>query len=118
MRSLRRNFLIAFGFIIGSTLALRAEPKPLFQRPAISATQIAFVYGGDLWIVGRGGGVAHRLTTGAGGETRPYFPPDGKDIAFTAQYDGNLDVYIIPAAAARPQQPPRHPSPHHTHGRT
>src|SRR5258708_2623375 len=109
MRSLRRNFLIAFGFIIGSTLALRAEPKPLFQRPAISATQIAFVYGGDLWIVGRGGGVAQRLTTGAGVETRPYFSPDGKDIAFTGEYYGNGDAYILPSTRGGPKALTLHP---------
>ena len=46
--------------------ALHGEPKPLFQKPTLSATQIAFVYAGDLWIVPSEGGVAQRLTTGAG----------------------------------------------------
>ncbi len=66
-----------------SGIAAAAEPKLLFQKPTLSATQIAFVYAGDLWIVAREGGAAQRLTAGAGIETRPDFSPDGKSIAFT-----------------------------------
>src|ERR1700685_557066 len=78
--------------------AFSAEPKLLFQKPTLSATSIVFVYAGDLWQVKREGGVAERLTTGAGVETRPFFLPLGSEIAFTGEYDGNVDVYVIPAA--------------------
>src|SRR5438309_12040983 len=70
----------------------------LLQKPTLSRTQIAFVYAGDLWIVPREGGDARRLTTGPGIETNPFFSPDGSTIAFTGEYDGNVDVYTVPAA--------------------
>ena len=93
-------------FVFGDT------PKPaLLQKPAVSQTEVAFVYGGDLWIVGRQGGDARRLTSGVGLETDPIFSPDGKEIAFTGEYDGNLDVYIIPAAGGEPRRLTYHPGP-------
>ncbi|MEP7038247.1 MAG: hypothetical protein ABI891_07880, partial [Acidobacteriota bacterium] len=69
----------------------------MFRQPAISKTNIVFGYGGDLWSVARSGGDAKRLTTGIGVEMNPYFSPDGNSIAFTGDYDGNTDVYVIPA---------------------
>ena len=80
----------------GSTLLLR--------KPAISRTQIAFSYGGDLWIVDRNGGDARRLTSDVGIETTPRFSPDGTMIAFTGEYDGNEDVYVIPTAGGIPRR--------------
>ncbi|HET7209709.1 MAG TPA: PDZ domain-containing protein [Terriglobales bacterium] len=86
--------------------------KPyLFRKPAISQTQIAFSYAGDLWIAPREGGDARRLTTGAGMETTPMFSPDGSQIAFTGDYDGNRDVYVIPAAGGVPKRLTFHPGP-------
>jgi tricorn protease len=84
-------------------------PKLLFQKPTLSATRIVFVYAADLWIVGREGGVATRLTAGAGIETRPYFSPDGKEIAFAGEYDGNIDVFVVPAAGGVPRRLTWHP---------
>ena len=69
----------------------------LMQRPALSRTHIVFVYGGDLWSVPREGGAAHRLTAGPGVETNPAFSPDGSRIAFTGEYDGNVDAFVMPA---------------------
>jgi len=66
----------------------------------VSKTQIAFSYGGDLWIVDRTGGEARRLTSDIGIEIDPVFSPDGSMIAFTGEYDGNEDVYVIPARVA------------------
>src|SRR5262245_49371115 len=94
-------------------------PAPLLlQRPTVSKTQIAFVYGGDLWTVGRDGGEATRLTTSAGIETNPCFSPDGSMIAFTGQYDGNVDVYVIPSAGGVPKRLTYHPAPDVTLGWT
>ena len=90
---MNRLCLLLAAVVITAGMAA-AEPKLLLQKPTLSATQIAFVYASDLWIVNRSGGEAQRLTTGAGIETRPYFSPDGKEIAFTGEYDGNVDVYI------------------------
>jgi tricorn protease len=88
-----------------------APKKLLLQKPTASQTQIAFAYAGDLWIVGRDGGEARRLTTGIGIETDPIFSPDGQKIAFTGEYDGNLDVYVMPAAGGEPQRLTYHPGP-------
>ena len=66
----------------------------------VSKTQIVFTYAGDLWIVGRDGGEARRLTTGAGVETDPIFSPDGTKIAFTGEYDGNATSTSSPPPAA------------------
>ena len=112
----RWSLLISATFFAAAVTA--AEPKPLFQKPTLSATQIAFVYAGDLWIVSRQGGEAQRLTAGAGIETRPYFSPDGKEIAFTGEYDGNVDIYVIPATGGVPRRLTWHPSPDQTMGWT
>src|SRR5258708_2307874 len=108
--------LFTSGFTSG--IAASAEPRLLFQKPTLSATQIAFVYAGDLWTVAREGGAAQRLTAGAGIETRPYFSPDGKSIAFTGEYDGNVDVYVVAAAGGVPRRLTWHPSPDQTMGWT
>jgi len=83
----------------------------LLRTPTISKTQIAFSYGGDLWIVDRKGGDARRLTSDAGIEIDPIFSPDGTMIAFTGEYDGNEDVYVIPAAGGSPKRLTSHPGP-------
>ncbi|MFI5183774.1 MAG: PDZ domain-containing protein [Vicinamibacteria bacterium] len=82
----------------------------LLRRPAISRTQLVFNYAGDLWIVGRDGGDARRLTSAVGNETNPCFSPDGTLIAFNGEYDGNQDVYVVPAAGGTPRRLTFHPS--------
>jgi tricorn protease len=88
-----------------------AGPPLLAQQPALSATEIVFVFGGDLWSVPRQGGEARRLTTGVGVETDPSFSPDGKWVAFTGQYDGNTDVFVVPAEGGVPRRLTWHPDP-------
>ena len=82
----------------------------LFQEPAISATQIAFAFGGQLWVVARDGGVARRLVTAQSQCFGPVFSPDGKRIAFTSAVDGNQDVYIVDAAGGEPTRVTYHAS--------
>jgi tricorn protease len=81
----------------------------LLRTPAVSRDSIAFVFAGDLWVVGREGGDARRLTTGVGSEAAPYFSPDGRLIAFTGEYDGNADVYVVEAAGGVPRRLTFHP---------
>jgi len=83
--------------------AALAEAR-LLRFPALSQDSIAFVHGGDLWIVPRAGGVARQLTTDPGLEWLPRYSPDGRWIAFTGQYDGNRDVYVIPASGGEPKR--------------
>jgi tricorn protease len=88
----------------------QSDPPLLLRFPTVSKTQIVFNYGGDLWIVGREGGDARRLTSGVGAETQPSFSPDGSTIAFTGEYDGNLDVYVVPATGGVPRRLTFHPA--------
>jgi tricorn protease len=74
----------------------------LFRYADISQTQIAFVYGGDLWVVPKTGGTANRLTSSPGEEAYPKFSPDGQTIAYSATYNANTDVYTIPATGGVP----------------
>src|SRR5205807_616149 len=70
----------------------------------INGKQIAFTYAGDLYTVPSAGGVARRLTNHEGFEMFPRFSPDGKWIAFTGQYDGNTEVYLMPAEGGTPKR--------------
>jgi tricorn protease len=97
--------------VLGVTAFAQGDRPSLLQKPTISRSQIVFSYAGDLWIVGREGGNARRLTTGTGIETDPRFSPDGEIIAFTGEYDGNVDVYLVPATGGEPKRLTYHPGP-------
>lgn len=103
---MRRSALI---LALALSTAQAAAALPWLQSPAVSKDQVAFVYGGDLWLVGREGGPARRLTTGAGMELNPAFSPDGAWIAFTGQSQGNFDVYLVPSAGGVPRRLTWHP---------
>ncbi len=85
------------------------EPTRLLRSPTISATQIAFAYANNIWVVERGGGTARRLTSFQGQTTNPHFSPDGKSIAFTGEYAGNADAYVVPAEGGEPRRLTWHP---------
>ena len=76
----------------------------LLRFPAIHGDQVVFSYAGDLFTVPASGGVARRITSDVGYEMFPRFSPDGKSIAFTAQYDGNTEVYLMSAEGGVPQR--------------
>ncbi len=103
--------IIAVAFLISALagLCFAQTEATLFQKPTVNRSQIVFVYAGDLWIVAREGGDARRLTTGVGTETDPIFSPDGSTIAFTGEYDGNTDVYTVPASGGVPKRLTFHP---------
>src|SRR4051794_25391611 len=106
-------------FLCISALCLAEQNPPLLaQQPALSATEIVFVFANDLWIVPRTGGEARRLTTGVGVESEPFFSPDGKSVAFTGQYDGNTDVFVIPTEGGVPKRLTWHPAPDFARGWT
>ena len=92
-------------WLLGWTAARAEGAQPLLmQQPTLNATQIVFVYGGYLWSVDRKGGDAVRLTSGPGYASDPKFSPDGRWIAFTGRYNGNPNVYVIPAEGGQPRQ--------------
>jgi tricorn protease len=76
----------------------------LMRFPDIYKDKVVFMYGGDLWLGSISGGAARRITSDAGRELFPKFSPDGKWIAFTGQYDGNFNVYVIPSEGGPPKQ--------------
>ncbi|MFH1176723.1 MAG: peptidase S41, partial [Acidobacteriota bacterium] len=82
----------------------------LLRYPDVSASQIAFVYAGDIWLVAKEGGVAQRLSTPKGEEMFPRFSPDGTTLGFSANYDGNLDLYSLPVAGGVPSRITYHPA--------
>jgi tricorn protease len=86
-----------------------ARGTRLLRHPTLSATQVAFAYAGDIWIAPREGGDAVRLTTSVGLEQFPRFSPDGRLVAFSAEYAGNVDVYVVPAAGGDPERLTWHP---------
>src|SRR5256714_6194116 len=88
---------------------LNAQGTRLLRHPAVSKDLIAFEYAGDLWVVGRNGGSARRLTATPGVETDPRFSPDGSVIAYTGTVGGNTDVYVVPAAGGDPKRLTYHP---------
>lgn len=90
-------------------LTVSSQGTQLLRQPTISSSEVVFVYANDLWRVSKNGGDAVRLTTDEGYEFSPHFSPDGTTIAFSAQYDGNTDVYTIPATGGSPIRMTYHP---------
>nr|WP_321984483.1 S41 family peptidase [uncultured Lichenicoccus sp.] len=90
--------LAAFLAPAGATHAQAPAPAPTLTRFAnLHGNSVVFVAYGNLWVVDRSGGVARRLTADPGQDLAPRYSPDGQWIAFTASYQGNQDVYVIPA---------------------
>lgn len=99
-------------FSLAATLlciTVTAQGTQLLRQPTVSDTEIVFVYANDLWKTSINGGDAIRLTSNEGYESAPHFSKDGKQIAFTAEYDGNTDVYIIPSKGGEPKRLTWHP---------
>jgi tricorn protease len=96
-------------FFLGALSAHSSGPL-LMQTPTLSKTHIAFSYAGDLWLVARDGGEARLLTSGDGTKTNPVFSPDGGMIAFSGDYDGNVDVYVMPSEGGVPRRLTHHPA--------
>lgn len=108
--------LISLSLLTGSVLAIAGLPASaqnqetlLLRTPTLSNTSIAFVYGGDIWVAGKDGRNPRRLTINPAVEQNPIFSPDGKQIAFTGNYDGNTDVYVIPVEGGAPKRVTYHP---------
>ncbi len=89
--------------------APNGEATRLLRSPTVSATQIAFAYANNIWVVERSGGLARRLTSFQGQTTNPHFSPDGRAIAFSGEYAGNTDVYVVPAEGGDPKRLTWHP---------
>lgn len=82
----------------------------MLRYPDVSSTHIVFVYANDLWMVPREGGVASPLASPPGQELMPKFSPDGKQIAFVGNYDGNRDLYVLPTDGGLARRVTYHPA--------
>ena len=103
-----KRLLFAFLLIVAAAgLAgpgAQAPEARLLRFPAIHGNQIVYTYAGDLYTVAASGGVARRLTSDIGFEMFARFSPDGKWLAFTGQYDGNTEVYLMPSQGGAPKR--------------
>jgi tricorn protease len=101
---LRAGLFFVLAAVAANTLARAEGSKLLLLRdPSVSQTQIAFSYAGSIWIANRDGSNVRRLTSG-GHEAKPIFSPDGSQVAFTGDYDGNRSVYVVSATGGDPHR--------------
>ena len=102
---LRRTLIVLATCAVAlASAAPAAAQTKLLRFPDIHGDRVVFSYGGDLWLASTGGGLATRLTAHPGLELFPRFSPDGSRIAFTGQYDGDEQVYVMPASGGVPRQ--------------
>lgn len=105
---MKRLLLIVFVLtlvVAGQTGPSAQAPEArLLRFPAIHGNQIVFTYAGDLYTVASTGGIARRLTSDPGFEMFARFSPDGTRLAFTGQYDGNTEVYLMPSQGGAPKR--------------
>src|SRR5438874_4442082 len=106
---MRSRILISlFGFLLLSILSASGQSLPnttrLLRFPTTNDREIVFCYAGELYTVSKDGGIARRLTSGPGYTSFPRFSPDGKQVAFTSEYDGNREVYVMPAEGGTPKR--------------
>ncbi len=106
-------FILAMLFVAVTFAQQEKIQKPdalMLRFPDVSADKIVFVYAGDIWTVSKEGGIAARLSTAKGQEYLPKFSPDGNWISFTGNYDGNMDVYVMPSIGGVPKRLTHNPS--------
>jgi tricorn protease len=111
--SIFRLMILSLTFILATAWlqAIDINDTKMLTQPAIGRTHIAFVYANDLWAADLDGKNVRRLTSDLGVEGYPAFSPDGSLLAFSAQYDGNMDVYTVPVLGGIPKRLTWHPSP-------
>ncbi len=105
---IKSSFGLVIIFMLISSVSLAAEEARVLRFPTVSGDAIVFSYAGDLFTVPIAGGTARRLTSHEGYEAFPRFSPDGRSIAFTGEYDGNREVYLMPSGRRRPEAPDVH----------
>ncbi|HOO85898.1 MAG TPA: DPP IV N-terminal domain-containing protein, partial [Prolixibacteraceae bacterium] len=97
-----KNLLLLIIISMIFPLLSRADEARLMRFPGVSENQIVFTYAGDLYTVPIEGGTARKITSHPGQEMFARFSPDGSQIAFTGQYDGNTEVFVVPANGGNP----------------
>jgi tricorn protease len=105
------QFLGVFLLLSAAAFAAAEPDTRLLRQPSVSKDHLAFVYGGDIWVSARDGSHPVRITAHPAAEFAPHFSPDGRWIAFSANYDNNTDVYVVPTEGGQPRRLTWHPSP-------
>lgn len=100
---MKRIIVLLSAFLL-IQLSNAQEETRLLRFPAIHGSQLVFTYAGDLYTAEKTGGIARKLTDSPGNEIFARFSPDGRTIAFTAQYDGNTEVFTIPSTGGEPKR--------------
>lgn len=97
---------LVFSFVLGffALSAAIAQDSKMMRYPNTSLTELTFCYAGDVYIVPINGGIARKLTSSQGTEMYPRFSRDGRQIAFTGEYDGNREIYTIPTIGGEPKR--------------
>ena len=106
---MRTRFLIAALAAALFPAVAPAQSTRLLHQPDVSAQYVAFAYAGDIWLAPRSGGDARRVTSSPTVESDPHFSPDGKWLAFTGEYGGNPDVYVVSVEGGTPRRLTYHP---------
>ncbi len=102
---MKKTILLILMFLfLGQVRLISQEEARLLRFPTIYDNQIVFTYAGDLYTVSADGGIARKLTNHDGYEMFARFSPDGKTLAFTAQYDGNTEVYLMNSQGGVPKR--------------
>ncbi|MEM8487110.1 MAG: PDZ domain-containing protein [Bacteroidota bacterium] len=109
MRFYKILSLLVLIILLAPLKTATAQQTRLLRMPAISENHVAFVYANDIWLADRDGSNVHRLTTFEGAETEPHFSPDGQWVAFSGQYDGNTDVFVVGVNGGEPRRLTWHP---------
>ena len=98
---MKKLFVFLLAFLAVQLLSGQVNAR-LMRYADVSEKQIAFVYGGDIWLMPKDGGTAHQLTHSPGEESWPRFSPDGKELAYSASYNGNMDLFVISSGGGVP----------------
>ena len=114
MTRLRISFVVAS---LAAASLLPAQTRML-RSPSVSAKHIAFAYAQNIWVVERAGGAARRLTSFQGETQNPKLSPDGALVAFSAEYGGNTDIYVVAVEGGTPKRLTWNPAPDAVQGWT
>ena len=98
---IRLRFSAAILALIASAAGAQTR---MLRAPSVSATSIAFAYAQNIWVVSRAGGAARRLTSFQGATDNPKISPDGRWVAFSGEYGGNIDVYVVSIDGGEPKR--------------
>jgi tricorn protease len=104
-----RRILLLLALAVSHVAAAQDTPTRMLRYPDLHGDRLVFTYAGDLWSVPARGGDARRLTAHDGYEYLPRTSPDGQWLAFSAEYEGNMDVYVMPASGGAPKRLTWHP---------